>query len=192
MIIVMQSIFFLILLLFTPPADTNTVDQICLSNEEKKLVSLINKYRKTKNLDPIPISAKLSLVAQTHARDLSTNYDFDPNGQCNPHSWSSNGDWSACCYTNDHKQAECMWNKPQEIAGYQGHGYEIAYYSSSGANAEGGIEGWKKSKGHNPLLINSGIWKEVTWNAIGVGIYREYAIVWFGQVADDTSYDTCL
>ncbi len=187
----MQTIFLFILLLFSGPTDTYSNAEICLSKEEKKLVSLINQYRKTKNLKPIPVSAKLSLVAQTHARDLSANYDFNPNGQCNPHSWSANGSWTSCCYTNDHKEAECMWNKPKEIAGYEGHGYEIAYYSSAGANAEGGIAGWKKSKGHNPLLVNSGMWKKVEWSAIGVGIYREYAIVWFGQVEDKTAYKTC-
>ena len=43
-----------------------------------------------------------------------------------------------------------MWLKPKEIAGYDGNGFEIAYYSSVGANAQEGIDGWKISPGHNP------------------------------------------
>jgi hypothetical protein len=37
------------------------------------------------------------------------------------------------------------------------------------------------------LLINSGIWNKVGWNAIGVGIYQEFAVVWFGQIKDTTA-----
>ncbi len=139
-------------------------------------------YRKSCNLAPIGLSAKLTLVAQTHARDLAENYAFDPQGKCNPHSWSSKGKWSSCCYTNDHKEAECMWNKPKEIAGYESPGYEIAYYSSAGASAFEGLEGWKRSPSHNPLIINEGIWNKVKWNAIGIGFYKEYGVVWLGRL----------
>ncbi|MDX1630047.1 MAG: hypothetical protein R3345_15165, partial [Fulvivirga sp.] len=144
-----------------------------------------------KNLDPIPFSAKLTMVAQAHAKDLAENYDFDPeNNKCNPHSWSRKGKWTSCCYTNDHKEAECMWNKPREIAGYDSPGYEIAYYSSAGASAEEGLSGWKKSKSHNPLIVNSGMWKQVQWKGIGVGVYKEYAVVWFGQLKDSNDQIT--
>jgi hypothetical protein len=131
------------------------------------------------------------MVAQAHARDLMKNYTFDVSNECNPHSWSEKGKWTPCCYTSDHKAAACMWQKPQEIAGYPGSGYEIAYYSSAGATAAEGLEGWKKSPGHNPLLINTGIWKEVKWKAIGVAIYGEYGLVWFGEEADPTLIKEC-
>ncbi|MTI21156.1 CAP domain-containing protein [Fulvivirga sp. RKSG066] len=170
--------------LFTSPSTTEKVD-VCLSTEEAKLYELINDYRKQKRLTAIPYSAKLSLVAQMHAKDLADNYDFDPNNKCNPHSWSKKGKWSSCCYTNDHKEAQCMWDKPKEIAGYQSPGYEIAYYSSAGASASEGLDGWKRSPSHNPLLINTDMWKKVKWQGVGVGIYKEYAVVWFGQLNDD-------
>lgn len=146
---------------------------------------MIMEYRVSKGLEMIPLSIKLTEVAQTHAQDLATNYVFDQSNKCNPHSWSKKGKWTSCCYTSDHKQAKCMWAKPKEITGYPGNGYEIAYYSSSGANAQQGLDGWKVSPGHNPLLINLGTWSNVKWNAIGVAIYKEYGIVWFGEVADD-------
>jgi len=165
--------------------------EVCLTAEEKKLYDLIMEYRKSKKLPPIPLSPKLTLVAQTHAKDLSENYEFDPKGKCNPHSWSDKGNWTSCCYTNDHKVSSCMWTKPQEIAGYSGSGYEMAYYSSLGANAKEGLDGWKVSPGHNPLMINSGTWSKVKWNAIGIGIYKEYGLVWFGEVEDDGKTEIC-
>ena len=177
------SFLFILISLVSKP-ETTEVD-VCLSAEEAKLYKLINEYRKDKKLKPIPYSAKLSMVAQAHAKDLADNYEFDYDNKCNPHSWSKKGNWSSCCYTNDHKQAQCMWDKPKEIAGYNSPGYEIAYYSSSGATAEEGLEGWKDSKSHNPLLINLGMWKDIKWEGVGIGIYKEYGVVWFGQLADE-------
>ena len=174
-----------------PQSDDHIEAEVCLSSEEQKLYDLIMAYRKSKGLKSIPLSAKLSRVAQVHARDLAENYDFDPKNECNPHSWSSKGKWTSCCYTADHREAECMWSKPREIAGYEGNGYEIAYYSSLGASAQEGIDGWKISPGHNPLLINSGTWNKIKWKAIGIGIYKEYGLVWFGEVQDDGAAKTC-
>jgi uncharacterized protein YkwD len=164
---------------------------VCLNAEEQKVYELMMAYRKSKGLESIPISSKLTLVAQTHARDLMANYKFDPDNKCNPHSWSKKGKWSSCCYTNDHKQAKCMWDKPKEIAGYQSAGYEIAYYSSKGATAEEGLDGWKKSPGHNPLIINEGMWERAKWKSIGIGFFGEYGIVWFGETADEVSPSIC-
>ncbi|HEY5823681.1 MAG TPA: CAP domain-containing protein [Cyclobacteriaceae bacterium] len=171
---------------YPPPAE-----EVCLSAEEKKLYDLIMVYRKSKKLSPIPYSAKLTKVAQTHARDLEENFDYEDSGECNPHSWSDKGQWSSCCYTSDHKQAKCMWQKPKEIADYSGNGYEIAYFSSAGANAQEGLDGWKKSQGHNPLLINTGTWAKVNWKGIGIGIYGKYGVVWFGEEADESKIVVC-
>lgn len=165
--------------------------QVCLSMEEAKLYKLINEYRDEKNLPAIPFSAKLTQVAQAHVHDLADNYSFKTDNKCNPHSWSKNATWTDCCYTSDHRAAKCMWNKPREIAGYDGNGYEIAYYSSAGANASQGLEGWQKSASHNPLLINSGIWRDIDWQGVGVGIYKEYAVVWFGGVKDQSEVTVC-
>ncbi len=178
----------LVFLLFSIPV----LGQLaCVSPEEGRLYDLITQYRKSKKLKAIPFSEKLTRVAQAHVRDLAEHYDYENRGECNPHSWSDKGTWTACCYTADHKQAACMWSKPKEIAGYEGEGYEIAYFSSGGASADEGLDGWKKSPGHNPLLINSGTWEKLEWKAIGVGIYEQYAVVWFGQPADVSSPTVC-
>lgn len=175
----------------TRPFPPLVEEELCLSTEEMKLYQLIMEYRKSKGLSSIPLSAKLSQVAKVHAHDLADNYKFDPDNKCNPHSWSKKGSWTACCYTSDHKRAQCMWDKPKEITGYSGFGYEIAYYSTAGATAQEGLDGWKVSPGHNPLIVNLDIWSKVKWNAIGVALYKEYGLVWFGEEKDDTAVKTC-
>jgi hypothetical protein len=164
---------------------------VCVSSEEEKLFTLINDYRGTLGLEPIPYSAALTQVAQAHVRDLENEYNFSPDNECNPHSWSEKGSWTPCCYTNDHREAECMWNKPKEIAGYASPGYEIAFYASEGANAEGGLEGWINSTSHRPLIVNDGQWARMEWNAIGIGIYGKYAVVWFGIAPDPSEIKVC-
>lgn len=160
----------------------NSFSQI-LSAEEKKLYDIIMEYRKQNNLPIISLSKSMTFVAQTHVKDLQT---FGlVNGTCNMHSWSNNGSWTSCCYTEDHAKASCMWNKPKELTSYQGNGYEISY-GAYGAyvNAEGALKGWRESAGHNAVIINQGIWSNMNWKAIGVGISKGYAVVWFGEEID--------
>ena len=153
-----------------------------LTSEETKLYNLIMGYRKQKGLPNIPVSKSLTFVAQTHAKDLADN---KPNtGKCNLHSWSNKGKWTSCCYTGDHAQAKCMWNKPRELTSYKGDGYEISYWHSSSAKAQEALNTWKKSSGHNAVIVNEGSWKKIKWNAIGIGIYKGYAVVWFGKEPD--------
>jgi uncharacterized protein YkwD len=185
----------LFLLLYLPASRIEVIPRptavICLNTEEKKLYELIMDYRKSRKLKSIPFSSKLTQVAQAHVRDLMANFDYDNKNNCNPHSWSGKGNWSACCYTPDHKSAKCMWDKPREIAGYTGDGFEIAYFSSGAATAADGLEGWKASSGHNPLLVNTGIWTKVQWKAIGLGVFQNYAVVWFGEVEDPSDIALC-
>jgi len=159
----------------------------CLTAEEKKLLKVVNAYRETLDLKAIPYSPSLSLVAQAHVRDLAENYDYLSQGKCNPHSWSKKGKWEGCCYTANHKNAECMWKKPMEIAGYDSNGYEILYFASNGSTAAAALKGWQDSPSHHAVMINSGTFAQATWKAMGVGIYREYAAVWFGQLEEPGS-----
>lgn len=158
------------------------------NSEEKQLYDLIMEYRSENNLPVIPISTTLTLVAQTHVRDLKNNKpDQD---DCNAHSWSSNGSWTPCCYTADHANAKLMWSKPRELTSYKGNGYEIAcgsnnpVYDQSDVSAETALEGWKRSRPHNAVILNQGVWKD-KWNAIGIGIYGNFAVVWFGKEVDE-------
>jgi len=168
-------------------ASPKLIPEIFLTQTESELIRLINEYRAQKGLSAVKLSVSLCFVARTHAKDQAENYKDGK--QCNMHSWSKKGVWSSCCYTPDHKKAKCMWDKPRELTNYQGDGYEISFwsdytYDSPGAFAKDILNGWKKSAGHNDLLVNKNIWKKIKWQAIGVGIYGEYANVWFGKEQD--------
>lgn len=160
--------------------------------EETKLYNILMQYREEKGLPRIPISKSLTYVAQIHVIDLHESYsEFD--ASCNLHSWSDKGDWAACCYTDDHANAQGMWNKPRELTSYTGNGYENSYYcwGTGGCRnvADQALNMWKNSSGHNNTIINEDIWKNYTWNAIGIGIYTgpttSYAVTWFGREPDD-------
>jgi uncharacterized protein YkwD len=157
------------------------INKFALTAAEMELYNLIMDYRDELSLPQIPLSSSLSYVARQHVADLQENNPVT--SICNLHSWSDNGNWTACCYTSDHAQAACMWNKPRELTDYSGNGYEIAYYSSGSATPAGALNGWKSSSGHNNVIINAGSWS-MQWNAIGVGIKGGYAVVWFGHEED--------
>jgi hypothetical protein len=171
--------------------DKKILPVICITRAERSLYDLINKYRASVRLPDVPLSSSLTYVAQMHARDMADNVVTD--NLCNLHSWSDKGDWTACCYTSDHKKAECMWEKPMELTNYQGYGYEIGYwndfhYEDKSLIANDALEGWKESKGHKEVIINRGMWKKMSWKAMGVGIYKGYVYVWFGEDKDKEKY----
>lgn len=150
--------------------------------EEKVLYDLIMAYRKQFDLPRIPISRSLNFVAHTHAIDLKNNYKH--NDRCNLHSWSNKGNWTACCYTPDHANADCVWSKPGELTNYKHYGFEIAHWNPSGPTASSALNAWKKSPAHKNMIINKENWSDNEWKAIGIAIYEEYAVVWFGMEPD--------
>ena len=153
------------------------------TKDEMTLYTLIMEYRQEKGLPEIPISPALTHVAQVHAKDLQ---DHHVRGTaCNMHSWSNKGNWTPCCYTADHAQAACMWDKPREMSSYKGNGYEISHWNSAAATPAGSLNSWKSSSGHNAVIINEGTWASRPWRAIGIGIYGNYAVVWFGHESDE-------
>ena len=163
------------------PAD-DSLKNYCVSQTDKKLYDMLMAYRKTLRLEPIPLSKSLSYVAFSHTMDLSLNRpDQKP---CNLHSWSNKGSWKPCCYTSDHKKAACMWDKPNEIAGFAGDGFEIAAYYSSKETPEMAISQWKGSPGHNAVMANKGMWAGKKWQSVGVSIYGNYAVMWFSEMDD--------
>ena len=161
--------------------------EFCLTPVEMELFRQINEYRVQNSLPVVKLSVSLSFVARTHARDQQ--YNYKESKRCNMHSWSNKGNWTACCYTPDHKNAKFMWNKPRELTNYLGDGYEISFYSSykypsASVFAKEILIGWKKSPAHNNVILNKSIWNNVRWEAIGVGVYGDYANVWFGKEED--------
>ncbi|MBK6563692.1 MAG: hypothetical protein IPL63_10075 [Saprospiraceae bacterium] len=163
----------------TPKAEAQT-----LSSQEQELYNLIMAYRATQGLPSIPASRCLTYVAQTHANDTKM---YPPTAPCNGHSWSSNGSWTAVCYTgtNDPQSIkEKVWFKPRELTPYYAYGYEISSGTGHSATTPAQhLDGWKSSHGHNMCILGNGF--PQPWNAIGVGIKDGYAHVWFGNETDN-------
>jgi Cysteine-rich secretory protein family len=145
------------------------------------LIAEINQYRMSNGLAAIPASSSLCIVADNHVNDLRDNAPRTPQN-CNLHSWSDQGSWSACCYTPDHAQAQCMWDKPGELTNYNSNGYEISY---SGSNSpQSAVSGWSNSSGHNNVILNLDIWANQQWGAVGAAQHDGFAHVWFGTASD--------
>jgi uncharacterized protein YkwD len=82
-----------------------------------------------------------------------------------------------------------MWSKPRELTSYKGNGYEIACGSNECCSdfimtAAYALQAWKKSTGHNAVIVNQSIWNDNQWKAIGIGLSNGFAVVWFGKEPD--------
>jgi hypothetical protein len=121
-------------------------------------------------------------VAYTHVKDLYQNHpDQSP---CNFHSWSNRGFWKPFCYPGDEKKNNSVWDKPKELTGYKGKGYEIIYWENNPVNIDSIIPFWSSIDYFNSFLLNTGKYQDKKWMAIGIGIYQNYASAWFGEVPD--------
>jgi len=182
----MKWFVFILLIPFIIPKvdlDTNTIpittleqdDEICISSDEKALMIAINNYRKRKGLKPIPFSNAMTIVAQKHVKELNDEL------KNLTHSWVD------CKYKNSNpKSYRCMWDKPKELTNYPSNGYECAFGKWGGTfTPQEVLNNWKKSPGHNNIIINKKIWSKTDWNAMGVAIYGNYAVLWLGEDVDE-------
>lgn len=131
-----------------------------------ELITLVNEYRAENALPAIAASSSLCIVGDTHIGDLVANSPHSP-ASCNMHSWSDQGSWSACCYTSDHAQAQCMWDKPKQLTVYPSNGYENAAGGGGSISPLQALNLWKGSPGHNAVILNEGIWANQEWRAMG-------------------------
>jgi hypothetical protein len=154
----------------------------CISESEWKLYRMINEYRRQYDLPAIPLSKSLCFVAATHAKDLALHHSED--SPCNFHSWSDKGAWKPFCYPADENKKNSVWDKPRELSKYNNKGYEIVYWENSDAVIDSIINFWRSMEYFNSFLMNTGKWQGKTWNAIGISIYENYALAWFGEVPD--------
>jgi len=109
---------------------------------------------------------------------------------CNMHSWSNNGPWKGGCFTGAFTDAEnhIMWDKPKEIAGYPGYGYENMAFASPAITAAQAVALWTvPGDPHRDVILNQGIWANLQWQALGGWVEDTYASVWFGEQVDPTA-----
>jgi hypothetical protein len=162
-----------------------------LNDKEQQLANLVNQYRVDNHLSAVPITNSLTEVARLHIIDLNT-YHPDTEtyevGDCNKHSWSNQGDWTAVCYNDSNTAMHSLSrSKPREITDgiYEGDGYEISAYNSQEITPEIAFNTWRTStEGHNDVMLNLNQWADHPWEAMGVGIDGNYAVVWFGEEQD--------
>ncbi|MBF2047872.1 MAG: CAP domain-containing protein [Elainella sp. C42_A2020_010] len=142
--------------------------------EEARLHELVNQYRAEQGLPPIPRSPSLDLLANRHVLDIALNI-----GQLT-HSWSD------CDYNpSDLRTLNCSSRAAQRLGtAYPGKVYENAHYNARGATAASALRGWQNSPSHNALLLNLNNWRNSRWRAMGIGIYRQYAVLWVGEERD--------
>ena len=155
-----------------------------LSKQELELYHLIMDYRKTKGLPSIPLSKSLTVVAQTHAKDLYENLDkLIRYGGWSGHSWSDKGSWSPIKnYNGGIKHNQRARNKPRELTSYKGDGYDIVCVGTIFPVEI--LYAFQRSPLHNNLIISQGDWRKYYWRAIGISIYKDYTSIWFGERKD--------
>lgn len=148
-----------------------------------QLVDLINAYRDRHKLPNIALSPRLTAVAWLHCHDLEENMPHRRHGSL--HSWSEDMRWSGGAYLPQDKETwPLMWNKPKEIAAYQGFGFEVA--ASEVRDRRHALEVWQQSQPHNNVLLNRDVWSNPRWQwkALGAVFYKGYAAAWFGDKPD--------
>ena len=134
------------------------------------MIQLANDYRESKDLSAVPMNKCLCKVANLHLEELAKNLT-------NKHNWVN------CTYhlKGSDVDSDCMWNKPKEICGYKGKGFENYVWRKSGISGKTALEKWKRSKNHNTVILNLGGWKKMKWTGIGAAIGENHALIWLGN-----------
>lgn len=156
--------------------------EFCIDSDALILFNMINDFRRSNKLPVIPLSRSLCFVATLHIDDLRSANAAD--NDCGVHSWSDKGNWKPCCYSKDPARNACMSNKPKELTGYQGSGYEVVYWSEETATPLAAMELWRSTPISKSVFLNQDKWQARQWKAIGVALSDGYAIVWLGDKPD--------
>jgi hypothetical protein len=148
-----------------------------------KLVDMINDYRIRHRLPQISLSPKLTAVAAWHVRDLAEQQPHERYGSL--HSWSPSDRWTGGAYrADDNSTWPLMWDKPKEITGYAGYGFEIC--AAKVRDVHHALEVWQASTAHNNVILSRGPWADSRWQwqALGAVFYQGFACAWFGDRRD--------
>ena len=178
------------------------VDDICLNAKEVELANLINNYRSSKNLNVLPVTKSLTYVGRVHIYDLIENQPY-LGSRCDQHSWSKSNLWTGGCAGDFKYDLDLVRAKARELkTGYNYDIWEIVASAWIGKKVNGEwvdeknrqptydysmaryLDDWKHSTGHNNEIINANDYSDRYWQAMGVAVRENYAIVWFGEYPD--------
>ena len=153
-----------------------------LSEAELEVYRRLMEERAKAGLAPIPVSPSLTAVARAHVWDSA---QTPASGACNLHSWSTTGaPWEPFCYTSDHAQMRKMHRMPAQLVGFHADAFENSASGSPVIQPQRTVDGWMRSAGHRALILNTGIWDDNEWRAIGIAIEGNYAHLWVSECAD--------
>jgi len=146
-----------------------------------ELEQKINNERLRAGLKPLLCDPHMRWTANEH---LHNGEEADFNGfnhfdrRCNMHSWF--GDYE-CCYTSDHSNPSCMWDKPYELSKWdKREGYEISAAHSGGMSPEKAFQQWRGSPGHYGVFVPSGsAWSDI--KTVGCAWRKTLAHCWLSK-----------
>lgn len=159
----------------------------CVDENAYALYQAINNYRQKLSLDPIPLSASLSYLAQLHVKDLAANFDMKNawKSECGMKSWSDKGHWKAFCYPKDQSKKRDIKDKAKELTPYKGKAWEILYWENDWApDAEKILHFWLDIPQSADMLSNTGKYAQKDWQSIGLASSDGYISVFLGRVKD--------
>jgi len=148
------------------------------SGDCNDLEELINRERRSDGLRPLHCDANMRWVAYKHIEDAGegAKENLAWGDECNLHSWLVK---SPCCYTSDHNNAECMWDKPRQLSGWDDRqGFEIsAWRSGNDMSARKALDQWRGSSGHYDVIMSRGGWSNL--KTVGCDFRNHHAHCWF-------------
>jgi len=161
-----------------------------LSLVELGLYHRLMAYRRGLGLAAIPLAKSLTTTAGRHAAD--TYHNIWAAGKTLP-AGANLHSWSDAPYFGDHRDPDVMWYAPRRLGTpYTSEGFEIS--AAGYGDGAAALEGWKRSPGHNAVIVNSGVWQSMEWRAIGIGVLNDLPAVggyggriyhvWFGAASD--------
>ncbi|MBK9290598.1 MAG: SPOR domain-containing protein [Bacteroidetes bacterium] len=177
----LQKLLILLLFVRLHPANLSA-QEVCLSDDENRLATLINQLRQQHRLPEIALSASLTFVAKTHVNDLQLNRP--DTSICSTASWSNKGQWTPCCFTALAPRFECMWNKPRELTNYTFRGYEISHFEEGIIHVDSLFSIWMRTPAVVDMLLGRNAHSDKRWAVMGIAIGENYASLWLGQRPD--------
>ncbi len=176
-------LFTAFLFVFSAKSQFSSIEDFCISENDKALFEKINTYRESQGFKALKLSRALCYVANTHVKDLYFN-NPDRRG-CSMHSWSDKGRWKPMCFRSFDPNYKGMTAKPKELTYYRTDAYEMIYFSNINASAEEILKQWTELETSKAMLHQEGKWKKYNWSSIGVSTFKGYTAVWLG-VGNDT------
>ena len=130
------------------------------TSQAKKLIKLVNNYRKSKGQRPVPRNDCLCETADAHTDEHNQGI-------------ASRHDWSDCSGSCSHKA--------REICGYNGKAYENYAMGWGKQTPDQAFGQWKRSSGHNAMMINTMHWKGWQFKGMGASVNGNYAVLLMGD-----------